>query len=180
MNDMECMYLHTSIYSERCWFWIIAKDNWRNSDIFKYKHTITKDEISAFSRPNGDWMVGEWRLNGDGKGDFFVTFQSPLSDYSDDWMAGTFLWSFSQLKVKSTPNAARTPDVRIRGKVRYSATGNIIAMDEYLVHVKLMFKPYFEVVFLIFYNFYNHQLSLKSVSNNVFFIAYMTLCFYIF
>ena len=57
-------------------------------------------------------------------------------------MAGIFQKPLSQfifLKTKVRQRGS-TPDVRIRGKVRYSATGNIIAMDEYLVHVKLMFN----------------------------------------
>ena len=62
----------------------------------------SQDKISPFNRLNGDWMVAEWRLNGDGKGGF----QSHFSHHSVDWIAGTFQWPFSQLifwKIKLRP-----------------------------------------------------------------------------
>ena len=39
---------------------------------------VSQDEISPFSRLNGDIMVADWGLNGDGKGGF----QSHFSDHS--------------------------------------------------------------------------------------------------
>ena len=65
---------------------------------------------------NGGWMTTEWL----GERWISVAFQSPFSNHSVDWMAGTFQWPFSQLilKNKIAPDADRTRDVRIKGKAR--------------------------------------------------------------
>ena len=57
-----------------------------------------QEEISPFSRLNGDWMVVECRLNGDGKSGFKSHFSHhSVTMVTVDWIAGTFQWLFSQL-----------------------------------------------------------------------------------
>ena len=69
------------------------------------KLNTTQDEISPFSRLNGDCMVAEWPQNGDGKGGF----QSHFSHHSVTIQL-TFQSAYF-LKNKIAPNADRTRDV---------------------------------------------------------------------
>ena len=52
-----------------------------------------------------DWMMTEWRLNGNGKGGFQSHFS--IRNHSVDWMAGTFQWPFSQLIFEKLNYAQR-------------------------------------------------------------------------
>ena len=52
--------------------WSLA--GWRRKPGLPQSRSNAQDEISPFSRLNGDWMVAEWRLNGDGKGGFQLHF----------------------------------------------------------------------------------------------------------
>ena len=59
-------------------------------------------------------MVAEWRLNNEGKGGF----QSHFSHHSVTIHISVTFQSAYFLKNEITPDAARTQDVRIKGKVR--------------------------------------------------------------
>ena len=87
-------FIETRYQQERDRYWVEKKSaRCKILSILNKHHYQSQDEISPFSRLNGDWMVAEWPLNGDGKGGF----QSHFSHHSVDWMAGTFQWPFSQL-----------------------------------------------------------------------------------
>ena len=94
-----------------------------------------------------DWMVTEWWLNDDwmvtGKVDFWcitVTIQWSFSRMNGRNISVTIQSVyFLKNKMHTTPNAARTWDVRIIGKA----------------------IMYLELVLLIFYSFHNHLLSFK-------------------
>ena len=67
----------------------------------------TQDKISPFSRLNGDWMVAEWRLNGDGKGGFQSHFiYRSVIIRSTKWQAHFSDFSvslfFLKIKLRST------------------------------------------------------------------------------
>ena len=92
----------------------------RNLHDLRKHNEKSQDEISPFSRLNGDWMVAEWQLNGDGKGGF----QSHFSHHSVTYQSTEWQAHFSDLSVrlflknKITPNSVRTSGRRIKGKVR--------------------------------------------------------------
>ena len=81
-------------------------------------------------------MVGEWRLHDDGKGGFkaiSVTIQSTFSRLNGRHISVTFHSAYF-LKIKITPNAARTRDVRIKRKcANHLATGTVRNRYEDLV-----------------------------------------------
>ena len=98
----------------------------------------TQDEISPFSRLNGDWMVAEWRLNDDGKGGFQSHFSHrSVTIQSTEWQAHFSDLSVSLfLKNKIAPDADRTRDVRIKGKARWPLRHEtVIIYYEYLVYM---------------------------------------------
>ena len=99
----------------------------------------SEDEISPFSRLNGDWMVAECRLNGDGKGGFQSHYSRiSVTIQSTEWQAhfSDLSVSFFFLKNKITPNAAWTRVDKSKGKTpSHSATGTVSYYDEYLLFV---------------------------------------------
>ena len=84
-----------------------------------FRHS--QNEITPFIRLNCDWMVAEWRLNDDKWWQekwFSVTFQSPSSDHSVDWMAGTFHRLFSQFIFwkKNFARCGSNPEYKNQGE----------------------------------------------------------------
>ena len=72
-----------------------------------------KDEISPFSRLNGDLKVAEWRLNGDGKG--------RLDSHDRPFIRLNSTHILVTLGTKITPDVARALGLRIKN-VYYSTS----------------------------------------------------------
>ena len=89
-------FIETRYQQERDRYWVEKKSaRCKILSILNKHHYQSQDEISPFSRLNGDWMVAEWRLNGDGKGEF----QSTFSHHSVTLQSTEWQTHFSDLSV---------------------------------------------------------------------------------
>lgn len=112
----------------------------------------TQDEMSPFSRLNGDSVVTEWQLKEKMRRELFyscisVTIQWPLSQLNGRHISETFK-SIYFLTNKITSDVESTLNIGPRGPLFNRR--NILDM------CSLCLKMFFEVVFLIFYRFYNN------------------------
>ena len=112
MNNYVCLYkvpfkfpyslLIQNFLLFKSSFSVFVSVTFINSVIFYHQHH-SNDEMPL----SVDWVV---------TGNSSVSIQSPFSEHSVDWMAGTFQLSFSQwpfFENKITPNAAQTRDLGI-------------------------------------------------------------------